>query len=130
MFEACQTLKEYAQYVALVRKYVENMPVEEAVECAVTECIQKGILRDFLMQNRAEAIEVSIFEYNEEQHIKNEKKISYEDGLREGIEQGITLMILDNYEEGKTKEQIIQKLVKRFDISPEAAERYCQKVSK
>lgn len=138
LFEACQTLKEYAQYVALVRKYVENMPVEEAVECAVTECIQKGILRDFLMQNRAEAIEVSIFEYNEEQHIKNEKKISYEDGLREGIEkgieqgieQGIQIMILDNIEEGKTKEQVIQKLVRRFNISQEVAESYCQKILK
>lgn len=32
----------------------------------VTECIKKNILSDFLRQNRAEAISMSIFEYDEE----------------------------------------------------------------
>lgn len=131
LLEACTTLKEYAEYVAVVRSYLEYLPVEEAVECAVAECIEKGILRDFLSQNRAEAIEMSIFEYNEEQHIKNEKKIAYEDGLHAGIEQGIEqgmeIMILDNLEDGRTQEQIVCKLVKRFQISRETAEDYYRK---
>ena len=131
LLEACTTLKEYAEYVAAVRSYLEYLPVEEAVECAVTECIEKGILRDFLSQNRAEAIEMSIFEYNEEQHIKNEKKIAYEDGLHAGIEQGIErgmeIMILDNLEDGRTEEQIVCKLVKRFQINRETAEEYYRK---
>ena len=29
-------------------------------------------------------------EYNEEQHIKNEKNISYDDGFNDGIERGIS----------------------------------------
>lgn len=124
---ACTALKEYAEYVAMVRSYLTYLSVEEAVERAVTECIEKGILRDFLSQNRAEAIEMSIFEYNEEQHIKNEKKIAYEDGLRTGIEQGINFMILDNVEDGRTQEQIVCKLVKRFQISRETAEDYYRK---
>ncbi len=56
------------------------MPIEEAVERAVTECINEGILADFLRKNRAEAIEMRLYEYNEELHIKNERRISFEKG--------------------------------------------------
>jgi len=56
------------------------MPIEEAVERAVTECINEGILVDFLRKNRAEAIEMSLYEYNEELHIKNERRIAFEEG--------------------------------------------------
>ena len=50
-----------------------------------------------------------------------------EEGREQGIEQGIKAMILDNLEENKTAEQIIEKLIRRFSLSPEAArEYYCQ----
>ena len=42
-------------------------------------------------------------------------------------EQGIQALILDNLEDRKTKEQIIVKLVKRFELSPESAETYYNK---
>ena len=63
LLEQCQTLKEYAIYVKKVRTYAKSMKVEEAVDRAVTECINEGILREFLLQNRKEAGEMSIFEY-------------------------------------------------------------------
>ena len=40
------------------------------METAVDECIKEGILVDFLRKNRAEAIAVSIFEYDEEKEIR------------------------------------------------------------
>lgn len=70
ILDACQTLKEYAQYASKVREYAKEMPFEEAVETAVDDCIRNGILADFLLKNRAEAIEMSIFEYDEEKHLK------------------------------------------------------------
>lgn len=36
-------------------------------------------------------------------------------------------MILDNLEDGRTEEQIVCKLVKRFQISRETAEEYYRK---
>ena len=33
------------------------MPIEKAVEQAITECIREGILKDFLEKNRREALE-------------------------------------------------------------------------
>ncbi len=92
LMERCRTLKEYSQYVACVRKYTEKEPIAEAVEHAVTECIQKGILRDFLLDQRAEVIAMSIFEYDEEEEKRKLREAEYEygreEGKREGIEEG------------------------------------------
>lgn len=85
----CKTLREYMQYIERVRKYAEQMPIDEAVERTITECINEGILVDFLKRNRAEAMKVSIYEYNEELHLATVRKEGYEDGLSEGLERGL-----------------------------------------
>ena len=82
--DACRALKEYAMYVEQVRSYARQMPLAEAVEKAVDYCIETGILADFLRKNRAEAIKVSIYEYDEELHFRT----LFEEGREEGIEQG------------------------------------------
>ena len=51
----CKSLKDYSEYTARVREYADTMPISEAVEQAICECIQEGILAEFLKQNRAEA---------------------------------------------------------------------------
>lgn len=84
LLEACQVLKEYAQYVHQVRLYAKSFSFREAVENAVDYCIENNILADFLLKNRAEAIEMSIFEYDEEKHIKSERKEWREIGREEG----------------------------------------------
>lgn len=92
LLDTCHLLKEYAQYVEQVRIFAKNMPFADAVECAVTHCIDNGILAEFLFRNRAEAIAVSIFEYNEEKHMKSEReewhKIGLEEGRKEGLKAG------------------------------------------
>lgn len=52
------------------------MPISEAVEQAIRECIEEDILAEFLTQNRAEAKQVSIYEYDEEKHMRQERGIS------------------------------------------------------
>ena len=66
LMESCQILKEYAQYVSKVRTYKKTLSLNEAVEKAVEECIQEGILREFLLKHRAEVVAMSIFEYDRE----------------------------------------------------------------
>ena len=86
------SLKEYAQYVAKVRKYVsKNISLEEAVTRAVDECIEEGILAEFLMKNKAEVIKVSIYEYDKEFEEKKLRKAEYEAGVEAGVESGIEL---------------------------------------
>lgn len=66
------------------------MDLNHAVERAITECIQEGILAEFLQRNRAEVFKVSIFEYDKEKEEKKLRKAEYEHGLEDGIIQGKT----------------------------------------
>lgn len=88
LMEHCQTLKEYSQYVAKVRKYAADMSLNEAVECAVDECIKENILADFLRKNRAEVISMSIFEYDKEEEEKKLRKAEFEAGREAGFLEG------------------------------------------
>ena len=85
LMEHCQTLKEYSQYVAKVRKYAAGMPLDQAVKYAVDECIKENILADFLRKNRTEVISMSIFEYDKEEEEKKLRKAEYEAGIQKGV---------------------------------------------
>lgn len=93
LMEQCQILREYAQYVSKVRKYTKEMDLDAAVECAVDECIQEGILRDFLRKNRSEVIAMSIFEYDKEEEEKKLRKAEYEAGKEDKAREIIRLML-------------------------------------
>ncbi|RGR57908.1 hypothetical protein DWY33_10970 [Dorea formicigenerans] len=86
MVEKSPTLYQYVKFVDTVRKYQKEMPFPEAVEKAIDECIKKGILEEFLRKNRAEVLRVSIFEYDEEEHMRQEREESRKEGFEEGEE--------------------------------------------
>lgn len=87
LLDSCQPLREYVLYIEKIREYVADMSIEQAVARAVEECIAEGILADFLKQNKAEAIAMSIFEYDQEAHMKLVRQ--------EGIVAGIVESILE-----------------------------------
>ena len=107
LMEQCQTLKEYAIYVARVRKYASELNLNDAVERAITECIKEGILVEFLRKNRSEVKMVSILEYDKEWEEKKLRKAEYEAGRSEGIEigksEGIEIGKTEGIEIGKSK---------------------------
>ena len=91
LMQHCNTLNEYAQYVARVRHYAADMSLDQAVERAVDECVREGILAEFLTHNRNEVISMSIFEYDKELEEKKLRKAEYEAGFSEGEKHGIEL---------------------------------------
>ena len=54
LMEQCQSLREYAQYVAKVREYARESDLDTAVEQAVDDCIQNGVLAEFLRKHKSE----------------------------------------------------------------------------
>ena len=88
LMESCQILKEYAQYVSKVRTYKKTLSLNETVEKAVEECIQEGILRDFLLKHRAEVVAMSIFEYDREWEEELLRKEEFEAGRELGEQLG------------------------------------------
>ena len=97
------------------------MPIEEAVERTITECIREGILEDFLRKYRAEAKRMSIYEYDQARHIRQEREEAWE----EGVEHKLKELISKKLDKGKTIQEIakeletedseILRLIKEFD---------------
>ena len=62
--------------------------------------LKEGVLEEFLKKHKAEAKEMSIFEYDQEKHMRQEREAAWEDGHAAGIEEGRTAGI----EEGRAAE--------------------------
>lgn len=84
LMEQCRILREYSLYVSLVREYAGDMELNEAVELAVNECIQRGILAEFLQKSKSEVIAMSIFEYDKEEEERKLRKAEFEAGIAKG----------------------------------------------
>ena len=114
--EMCKSLKDYSEYTARVREYAQVKPVEEAVEQAISECIQEGIMAEFLKQNRAEAKQVSIYEYDEEKHMRQEREASWEEGKLEGKIELLRMQIQKKLVKGKSISEISEELEEEEDV--------------
>ena len=49
--DKCQPLKDYSEFVRIVRLHRSRHKLEEAMEMAIDECIRKNIMKDFLKKN-------------------------------------------------------------------------------
>ena len=142
LMEQCQTLREYAKYVARVRKYASQMELDDAVNRAVEECIAEGILEEFLRANKNEVVSVSIFEYDKEKEEKKLRKAEFEagrtegrqegwkDGVREGEAHGVTRgafgMIGMCKELSMPDAQILEQLQQKLQITLSDAQKYLE----
>ena len=117
--EMCKSLKDYSEYTARVREYAQVKPVEEAVEQAISECIREGIMAEFLKQNRAEAKQVSIYEYDEEKHMRQEREVSWEEGKFEGKIELLRMQIQKKLVKGKSISEISEELEEEEDVIAE-----------
>ena len=92
LMERCDTLRQYAQFVAEVRSCLEQVgQLETAVDRAVENCIREGILAEFLSAHRAEVLNVILYEYNEQEHIAMERAEAEEEGIEKGKTIGMTI---------------------------------------
>lgn len=112
--KACRTLKEYAVFTDKVRERMKMESIEEAVDHTIEACIREGVLKNFLEKHRAEARAVSIFEYDQEKHIKMEREEAWEEGMKKGLERGWTSglkkLIQKKLKKGYTAAQIAEAL--------------------
>lgn len=122
--KASRTLWEYAEYTGRVRKYAKEFPVSDAVEQAITECIQEGILKNFLEKNRTEAKNVSIYEYDQEKHLRQEREDAWEDGRKDGWISGRKDGLAEGERIGRdeNRKELIQKKLQKGKTISEIAD--------
>lgn len=106
LMNKCKTLSDYSYFIAEIRKNLKTMLLESAVTAAVDTCINKNILKDFLMEQKAEVIAMSIYEYNEEYVKKTLHEEGYEEGYNAGISIGEAKNLIEN----------VNALMKNFHI--------------
>ncbi len=69
--------------ITKVRTYSQSMPLAEAVEKAIKECIQEDVLSELLRRNQAEVYMSSLFEYDEEKQRMMDRRDAKEEGMVE-----------------------------------------------
>ena len=116
LMEKCKSLADYAYFIAKIRENLENMSLQASVEEAIESCIRQNILKDFLMEQKAEVIAMSIYEYNEEYV----KKTLFEDGYDAGKLDGMGMGIINSVEAVmKNMNANLEQACKILDVSVE-----------
>ena len=98
-------------------QFYENSNSSKAVTTATNECIEENILADFLRKNKAEAIEMCLFEYDEKREKELIRKAEFQEGVKDATKQMIQAL------------QLIQKkcspneIEQETDLSPETVEK-------
>ena len=100
---ACKPLEEYSLFVEEVRKQMQ-LDSENGFTNAVKICIEKGILKEYLMRKSREVINMLVAEYDYDTDIavqrSEERRIAFAEGIEQGIEQGIEKGIQQGFSDG------------------------------
>ena len=134
LMERCQKLKEYAQFIDIIRHYLrenEHWSNEQAISKAIDDCIQNNILRDILQKERLRVMASILSEFDEvgyKEMIKEEAyEDAYEEGYEEGVEYGVKTLIEFVQDIGYSKEDATTLAKQRFHLSDDAINQYMQK---
>lgn len=113
LMKKCHRLWEYSEFSSEIEENIKNgMRREEAVYTAIDTCVERGILRDILIKQKAEVLHMILTEYDEKKHFRTLFREGKEEGIQEGIEIG-----LDRGREEKLREQVQKKFSKGKTIA-------------
>ena len=132
LMEKCHRLWEYSEFSSEIEENIKKgMRREEAVHTAIDTCIEKGILRDILIKQKAEVLHMILTEYDEKKHFRTLFREGKEEGIKEGMEKGIEKGIeigLTRGREENRRELVRKKLAKGKPV-PAIAEELEEDVS-
>jgi hypothetical protein len=101
-----KTLGAYSFFIATVREYEQRVKSrDEAMKLAVNECIEKGILREFLESHGTEVINMLMTEWNWDDAFAVQREEGREEGRTEGQN-----IVLELVRQGYSAEQIEARL--------------------
>ena len=85
----CETLSQYAQFVAVTREYANKYDNrEEAMNAAIEYCIGHGILEDILRKHRSQVLGSLLEEFDEKKYARTLREEGYEAGRTDGFLEG------------------------------------------
>ncbi len=85
LMEKCRVLEEYSRLVAVTREYMlAEKDMQTALNKAMDSCIERGILKEFLLKNRAEVLGMLLEEFDAEKYERTIRGEGREEGREEG----------------------------------------------
>ena len=139
LMERCQKLKEYAQFIDIIRHYLKENKQwsnEQAISKAIDDCIQNNILRDILQKERLRVMASILSEFDEVGYKEMIRQEAYEDayeevyeeGVEYGVEYGGVKTLIEFVQDiGYSKEDATTLAKQRFHLSDDAINQYMQK---
>lgn len=89
LMERCRVLEEYSRLTAIMREHMlAEKDMQAALNRAVDQCIEEGILREFLLKNRAEVLGMLLEEFDAEKYERTLRAEGREEGIEKGKEEG------------------------------------------
>lgn len=83
----CKPLEEYSLFVEAVRRHTA-LDKEKGFESAIKECIQNGILKEYLQRKSREVINMLLAEYDYDTDIAVQREESLMIGIQQGFAEG------------------------------------------
>ncbi len=121
LMEKCRVLEEYSQFVATTREsMLEENDIQTALNRAVDNCIERGILKEFLLKNRSEVLGMLLEEFDAEKYEKTIRSEGREEGRKEGIK--ATVDVLRDLQHDDIDIKAIIK--NKYNLSENEAEEY------
>jgi len=106
LMNKCRLLYEYSTFIGRVKQYTIQYGINQAVIKAIDECVNEGILEDFLTHRKEIVMNSILYEYNQKeviemliQEAEEMKEEIREEALKEGLEAGRNIGL----EEGRNK---------------------------
>ena len=122
LLEKCHRLWEYSEFSSEIEENIKSgMRRDEAVHTAIDTCIEKGILKDILIKQKAEVLHMILTEYDEKKHFRTLFREGKEEGIKEGMERGIEIG-LSRGRDALLLEQVKKKLSRGKTLSEIAEE--------
>ena len=123
LLERCQKLKEYAQFIDIIRHYLkenEHWSNEQAISKAIDDCIKNNILRDILQKERLRVMASILSEFDEVGYKEMIQDEAIEDGeIRGSIKLAYKLKL--------PKPEIIAILRHDYNLSDDEVNQYMQR---
>ena len=107
LMERCRRLWEYSEFSSEIEENIKSgMNRKDAVETAMDICIERGILKDILVREKAEVLHMLLTEYDEKKHLRN----TYREGVEAGYEKRLREQVQKKLSKGKTIPVIAEEL--------------------
>ncbi|MBD8948531.1 MAG: hypothetical protein EGR94_01380 [Blautia obeum] len=89
LMKQCEPLFGYSKLIDYIRENQrKGCSIETAVRSAIDQCIEKNILKSYLLKSKGEVMSMILTEYNEKLHNKTLREEGWEEGWTDGENHG------------------------------------------